>query len=876
MKKVYFFNQNHMDIIWLRCFEEHFCEEGHIVRPYTDIEEALFESWIDIVKNSNCKYSIEQTSTIKKYLERNPDKAELFKTLVQKGKIEIMGGGESIIDSNIPAGESLVRNHFYSILWCDKQFGVRPKINTSCDIFGLSAQLPQIMRKLEYNTVTSYSRVFESSRPYWKGLNGDVVLLVPFQKDSDSIEVESIATGDYSKYPSCSVCKGEGCLVCGYTGLDTSHKANMPAVAEEIYDDKNDVFIQDGERVGSLEETLENISKMDCDEVLLNLNTEEIINSHNFLERIESCCKKFGMTPIFMTNYEMVSKFAKKYIDKMEEGQIGEDEIDDRIEGNAVGTGCYVTRIKLKQHNRELEDALLSCEKFAVYAADLGMIYPRKKIERLWNMMSVLQFHDSITATHKDRCYEELLKYIRNIKLGAQQIYSESLKMITEHITIGQREGYRPFAVFNPLNWEVKDIPIDIIISFPKTEKIKNIELIDQAGNGIDVLNISLFEKEAVKIAKVTIKCPPIPSVGYTTVYCKNNETEKIEDEVPEDESMCIENEYYKVRFDKNGIESIFDKEINQTIATSGVNGLSLETDFGGPWETIRKPERQKDFPHMSDASLRIMVKETSQTAIFEAQKGMKWKQEIMLYKGIKKIYFKTEVEWDKLNSRLRVAFPLSFKTPDDEAYYEIPYGTLKRKRYEGVFEKHMDANGDWPAIHFVSCQNNLQNYTVTLLNRGTGSHKLDNGILYMSLLRSPTLITALKNYDATDKGYHSFEYCLTSNKGSLKESKAVQQGLEYNTWFQAMESYDKLSILEPTHSFLTNESNNVIVSAIKQEENGTGKVIRMYEAYGEEVADSLQDMDKKTYTLVNLLEENRQEVKELTFNGFEIKTVII
>jgi alpha-mannosidase len=81
---------------------------------------------------------------------------------------------------------------------------------------------------------------------------------------------------------------------------------------------------------------------------------------------------------------------------------------------------------------------------------------------------------------------------------------------------------------------------------------------------------------------------------------------------------------------------------------------------------------------------------------------------------------------------------------------------------------------------------------------------------------------------------------------------------------------------LEPTHSFLSNESKNVIVSAIKQEENGTGKVIRMYEAYGEKVADSLQDMDKKPYTLVNLLEENRQEVKGLTFNSFEIKTVII
>jgi alpha-mannosidase len=233
-------------------------------------------------------------------------------------------------------------------------------------------------------------------------------------------------------------------------------------------------------------------------------------------------------------------------------------------------------------------------------------------------------------------------------------------------------------------------------------------------------------------------------------------------------------------------------------------------------------------------------------------------------------------VEWDKPDSRLRVAFPLSFKTPNDEAYYEIPYGTLKRKKYEGVFLEHMDANGDWPAIHFVSCHNDSKDYTVTLFNRGTGSHKLDNGILYMSLLRSPTLVTALENYDGTDKGHHCFEYCITSNKGSLKDGKVVQQGMEYNTRLQTMESDNKLGQLKPIHSFFANSCDNVIVSAIKVEESGMGKVVRMYEAYGEEIADRISAMYKKTYFQTNLLEENRKEVGELLFKNFEIKTVII
>jgi alpha-mannosidase len=450
------------------------------------------------------------------------------------------------------------------------------------------------------------------------------------------------------------------------------------------------------------------------------------------------------------------------------------------------------------------------------------------------------------------------------------------MKVIAAHISIIQREGYRTFVVFNPLNWEVKDIPVDIAISFPKTEAIQKVEIFDQAGNEVEVFKLIVSEKEASKIAKVTIKCPTVPSIGYTIIYCKNTVEEKMERQITGDKNKCIENEYYQILIGKNGIESIYDKEIDQIIATSGANGLTLESDFGGPWETLREPGHLEDLFSASKATFRIMDYKTYQSIVFEANQGMKWKQEITLYKGIKKIYFKTEVEWDKLDSRLRVAFPLSFKTPNDEAYYEIPYGTLKREKYKGVFTKHMDANGDWPAIHFVSCQNTVQDYIVTLFNRGTGSYKLDNGILYMSLLRSPTLVTALEHYDASDKGYHSFEYCISSNPGSLKAGRVVQQGMEYNTWFQTMETHDKLSVLKPTHSFLTNTSDNIIVSAIKMEECGIGKVVRMYEAYGEEVEDFIPSKNKEQYIQTNLLEENRQEVEKLIFKSFEIKTVII
>ena len=149
MKKAYVICDNHLDPLWRRCFENHFYYHGNVVRPYAQIEEALFERWLAIVAASDCKYSIEQSLTVKKYLDRNPDRFELFKQLVQQGKLELLGAGETIIDYNMINGEAIVRNHIYSIMWYQELFGRIPDVGTSTDTFGLSAQLPQIYRQLE-------------------------------------------------------------------------------------------------------------------------------------------------------------------------------------------------------------------------------------------------------------------------------------------------------------------------------------------------------------------------------------------------------------------------------------------------------------------------------------------------------------------------------------------------------------------------------------------------------------------------------------------------------------------------------------------------------------------------------------------------------
>ena len=73
MKIACIYLRDHHDPVWNKAFEEHVEEPGgDVTRSYSEREEAQFDRWFDIISNTQAAYEIEQTCTVKKYLERNP------------------------------------------------------------------------------------------------------------------------------------------------------------------------------------------------------------------------------------------------------------------------------------------------------------------------------------------------------------------------------------------------------------------------------------------------------------------------------------------------------------------------------------------------------------------------------------------------------------------------------------------------------------------------------------------------------------------------------------------------------------------------------------------------------------------------------------
>jgi len=118
--------------------------------------------------------------------EDDPALLEAIKKKVADGSWETVGGMWVEPDTNMPTGESLVRQILYGQRYFEKTFGVRHNVCWLPDCFGFSGALPQLLKQGGIdNFFTIKVNWSESNRfPYdlfwWEGLDGSRVLTHTF------------------------------------------------------------------------------------------------------------------------------------------------------------------------------------------------------------------------------------------------------------------------------------------------------------------------------------------------------------------------------------------------------------------------------------------------------------------------------------------------------------------------------------------------------------------------------------------------------------------------------------------------------------------------------------------------------------------------
>ncbi len=844
---------NHFDLTWRRCFRKPLDWQGRRWIPYARIQEFYIRRCLAMCeKDAGFRFNIESAAVLRQFLKSFPEKEAQIRELLAQGRLDLPFAGDNIIDSNLVQGESIIRNYLYGYRYLKGLGHDGGKTAYRRDSFGNSAQLPQILRGFGIDWVWALSYT-EADAPLWVGLDGSRIYCEepPAFTESGSIE----------KYAPCPVCRGTGsrdgleCAECEGKGIDWKEK-RFCLLFPELPEKEEDysLWTQRSEELIPPWEMLDWPEKME--EAYLG-------------QRQEAVEVRFGT---FSDLYAMHRKAVERAYEDPDTPQMSSCEL------NANNTGVYVSRIMLKKQCRDCEDRMFELEHLLVQAFEQGMEFPGVEMERLWEELLFLMFHDAVTGTIVDAAYEELIEAGKKLRAGIEKLFAETLGWLEK-----PESGIR--AVFNPglVSWQG-------ILSVTLPKGRGPCGFTDMEGHPVS----SLPWRETKEGWQTQLLLPEIRPMSQLLLReipaCKDAEP------LPEKENgSFIENERFRVETDGHGIAQVLDKETGRRwgkVDGIRIHEIYLENDEGSPWTTLSSDRSRISLTEKTELSSveknGIYERFTFKSGPFNVNTvdGMELSWSVTLVRHCQRIDFSMDVEyWDTYNKRIRVAFPAPFS---GRTLYDIPYGTLERGDYESACGKWDGACGDWPGVRFAGISSPTTGMAV--INAYTPSYKTEHtkggDVLLLSLLRSPCIPTYLheprsynmRDYDGMrDTGRHVFSYALYLTQESLEESNLAAEAEAFCT--RPAFCASELDLKEA----VTVESGCIRLSACYPDGKGA-VILRLFEYRGRGGEAIVRIPGNKKVFLCDLKEEILEELSltggkesgeiKIACRPFEIKTV--
>ena len=333
-----------------------------------------------------------------------PELFEKIKAQIARGRWEADGAMWCEADTNIPSGESLIRQFLYGKNYFKKKLGVDSRLLWLPDVFGYSAALPQLMKLAEVDGfITSKISWNQYNRfPYdcfkWKGLDGSEI---PVQFITTPHENEAILTYNAMATPA----EVKGALV-----NFNQKKLGLDALMSYGWGDG-------GGGVDS--DMIERLQRM---------------------EDFPACRQMPGIIN------EKSSDLMKKVLQKSEELPCWDGEL--YLEYHR---GTYTTQGWLKRANRRNEINLHNAEWLGAIAGE-GFIFDQEAIAQCWEDLLLCQFHDILPGSSVKGVYEEVKVLQDTISQKTGEAIDAAIESIAADIDTSDYK--EPVALFNTLSWD--------------------------------------------------------------------------------------------------------------------------------------------------------------------------------------------------------------------------------------------------------------------------------------------------------------------------------------------------------------------------------------------------------------------------------------
>ncbi|MGB9717116.1 MAG: alpha-mannosidase [Thermoproteota archaeon] len=610
---IHVISQSHIDVAWLW---------PYFPETVYDCVKLTFTRAVDNLKMHE-EYTFAQ-SQVPLYKAAEEFLPELFSEIarfVKDGRWDVVGGSYVEFEGGEPCGESLARQYLFGQKYFKDRFGARVRVGWLPDSWTLPWQLPQILRKSGINYLVFYRGGKGEDLFWWEAPDGSRILACRPPRGSFA----------YRPFPKI----GE----LAYSIVRRYGVSNIPIV------------IGSGDHGGGP-------------------TYQEIQNVRGLREAL-----KHEMDVCFSTPHRFFDSLSKEASSL----PVLRGELDWELVGDL--TNCA----KLKKGNRLSEVMLLAAEKFSSIAMLLaGMQYPQSELNSAWKKVLFNQFHDIIGGSVIPPVQAEAGKAYDAVFRTAGETLEKALQEISSLIDTGDSE--LSIVVFNSLSWSRTDV-VETRLNLP--EGWKNVRLEDPDGVTIPIQITECFDEKGETCLKIIFIAENVPPLGYKVYRVIPADENGFETNPVEASGSELENCFFRIRVcgTTGDLESIFGKENARELLEENNHGnvLKLIEDPGDSEGRLTPGiDRSNRFtgPMMrieSRESVRVTENGPvrAKLTVKKAYGNSTYVQEVAAYSRIRRIDFRLTVDWNEVNTALKVEFPLNITSP--MLNVGIPYGSAAR-----------------------------------------------------------------------------------------------------------------------------------------------------------------------------------------------------
>ena len=529
--------------------------------------------------------------------------------------------------------------------------------------------------------------------------------------------------------------------------------------------------------------------------------------------------------------------------------------------------GSISARTYLKQKDFNSSVAMERyAEPMACLAAAFSGDYPRNYLDRGWKILLSNHTHDANGGCAPDVVCQDMEYRYRQVMDIADIVTKDSMMHIAKNLSpSGLSKDTVQLIVYNPLPFE-RDAVALVDIEIGSDKKAQSVNLVSENDKNMERQPISnekssSFMDSIWDVPKIFFgnrlrfyaRFKKLPALGYRTYIIAPELHELRNPKTMITGPNSMENEYLKVVVNSNGTVDISDKKTGKEF--NGLNYLTDQGECGSAWAHAT-PAYDRKYNTLG-VNARVSVIESgplvgviaaeynfavpvdyadgqsrSETLV-ELPVNIKYRLE----KGCEYLKVEFFVDNHAKDHWLRVNFPTLLNTDMTwaDSHYDVVGRNIEIPDSTGWVEK---AGGTHPLRTFVDMTNGKNG--LAIMPKGLIEYEAFEDVqstLALTIIRACRIKLAVSEEKKTElsdigqqcRGKQCFEYAILPHSGNWEHAELFRKAVEYITPIKVALAGRGKGTLPLEQSLFSIDNNNVHVTCIKQAQDGSDLIVRVF-----------------------------------------------